>query len=47
MVTLSGGPHGGQEVPGNGWSIGIERTIDGARYRRETQDQAVFTGYPD
>lgn len=43
MVTLSGGPNGGEEHDGADWAEGEERTFSGALYRR-TGDQAVFVG---
>jgi hypothetical protein len=44
MVTLSGGDLGGEKVPGNGWAVGEEHTIDGLIYRREPDDLAVYVG---
>ena len=44
MLTLSGGDEGGSEVDGAGWPIGDEKVINGAVYRRVSEDQAVFAG---
>ena len=43
MVTLSGGPNGGEEHDGTGWPEGEVRELEGALYRRDG-DQAVFVG---
>lgn len=42
-VTLSGGPMGGEDVEGEGWNVGEEKTFGAARYRREGR-QAVYVG---
>ncbi len=44
MINLSGGELGGTVVDGAGWDIGTEKVIDGLRYRRISEDQAVFCG---
>jgi hypothetical protein len=44
MVTLTGGPMGGEQVYGDGWALGTEKVIGEARYRRDYVDMAVFTG---
>ena len=44
MLILSGGNEGGSEVDGAGWAIGDDRVINGAVYRRVSEDQAVFAG---
>lgn len=44
MLTLSGGEDGGLEVDATGWAIGEERTINGAIYRRASDEQAIFVG---
>ena len=44
MVTLSGGDLGGEQVPGHGWVVGEEHTLEGLIYRREPDDLAVYTG---
>ncbi len=44
MVNLSAGDLGGAVVDGAGWNIGTEKVIDGLRYRRISEDQAVFCG---
>lgn len=44
MLTLSGGEDGGLEVDATGWAIGELRTINGAIYRRATDEQAIFVG---
>ena len=43
MVTLSGGPNGGEEHDGADWPEGETHEIDGSLYRR-TGDQAVYIG---
>jgi hypothetical protein len=43
MVTLSGGPFGGDVYDGSDWSEGEVVDLDGALYRRDG-DQAVFVG---
>jgi hypothetical protein len=43
MVTLSGGPFGGDVYDGSDWPNGEVREIDGALYRR-AGDQAVYVG---
>ena len=44
MVNLSAGDLGGAVVDGAGWDIGIEKVFDGLRYRRISEDHAVFCG---
>lgn len=44
MLILSGGENGGLEVDATGWTIGEERQINGAIYRRASDEQAIFVG---
>lgn len=45
MITLSGGPHGGEEYDADaaGWQVGDSMALDGGVYRRDG-DYAVYTG---
>jgi hypothetical protein len=44
MVTLTGGPMGGEQIDGDGWAPNTERVFGGLKYRRDYVDLAVFTG---
>ena len=44
MVNLSAGELGGTVVDGADWELETEKVFDGLRYRRISEDQAVFCG---
>jgi hypothetical protein len=44
MVTLSGGPLGGQQIDGTDWAVGETRQVEAFAYRREDETVAVFVG---
>lgn len=43
IITLTGGPHGGERYDATDWKIGDVKILDGGVYRRDG-DYAVYTG---
>ena len=44
MLTISGGPCGGQQFDGSSLAIGDEFVVGDCRCRKVSDDQAVFIG---